>query len=619
MIYETMRVPSRDRGGALPVYQRQVAGHAPGSAVSARVDDSAARIVAAGADAQTKAAAGLGKAVTGAVETEIRAYDDYSKSKATQLITQYRRDMNQALYGEGGILTRQGEDALDADGQRAARASQLRGELLRGATDATRHYFTLLADDFDADSSLKAQKYAGEQRLVMLNRNDEAASQERAEWAMTSYARQADFDRGLGEGLWHAEQLLRRKGYSGEALRHGLRNFSGRVFAGALQQALAGGDVRAAERLLAQGSAARKGAEGEAGWPRMSAKDIADAKVRIQSKKDALEAKAEAQRKKAEAAADEARVEQGYQDVMSGVSEFPSTWSADERMAKVVELTADMEPDLRSAVRKRARADIDERELMRKAGLTQELGMVDRMLEANPQYTSNEKIRLIQESGISDEAKAAAVKELETQREGKGNAEASSAGLRAYRAFFDERFGTLSETEKQALVYELNLNAADRKAALEYGGRGLEYSQTRIDKLIDNVLGKDVANGTEKNRLYAALMTMIPAGESWDEKRIKEAIGLLWNGQESGAWYTRSQRLYTRVLDGTDGQFRPDIPEAMRASLNRELEGEYPFFTSAPERVRELMRQAVWLRRQYGIAPEWTDEELKLLQGAGVR
>lgn len=55
----------------------------------------------------------------------------------------------------------------------------------------------------------------------------------------------------------------------------------------------------------------------------------------------------------------------------------------------------------------------------------------------------------------------------------------------------------------------------------------------------------------------------------------------------------------------------------MRGSLNSELERSYPFFSSLPEKARQLMRQGIWLRRQYGITPEWTEEERKLLEGAG--
>ena len=294
MIYQAMRIPSRSGGGALPTYRRQGEIHAPGAGVTARVDDSAARIAGAGADEEARAQAGLGKAVKGAVDVGIAAYDDYSKSKATQLITEYRRAMDEALYGDGGIFSQKGEAGINADEQRADRARRLRGDLLKDTNEFTRQYFGILADEYDADTSLKARQYGGEQRIVMLNRNDEAASQERADFAMSHFESRADFDRGLGEGLWHAEQILRRQGYSGEALQRGLKEFSSKVFAGAIQQALARNDLRSAERLLAEGGKVH--GEGDAAWSRMTGADAAEAGVRIQTRRKALQAEARRRR-----------------------------------------------------------------------------------------------------------------------------------------------------------------------------------------------------------------------------------------------------------------------------------------------------------------------------------
>ena len=336
-------------------------------------------------------------------------------------------------------------------------------------------------------------------------------------------------------------------------------------------------------------------------------------KVRIDARAEALQARAEARRKKAEQDAEEARIESGYNDVMSGISELPSLLSAEERKAKLVQLTADMEPKLRAAVRKRGEADIDERELVRKAGIVEELGMVDRMRKANPQASGNEMIRMIRESSLSDDAKAAGIRELEREREGAGGRELSAAGLREFRAVYDASNGDMSDTEMRALVFDLNLNAKDRESALAYSGRGMEYSQARIDGLIGNVLGRDTGD-TTKSEIYAALMKRIPAGESWDDRRIRAEIYNLAQ-QERGRF--GSQSLAGRVLAGEGGRFRPDIPEAMRGSLNSELERSYPFFSSLPEKARQLMRQGIWLRRQYGITPEWTEEERKLLEGAG--
>ena len=112
MIYETMRVPAKPRGGALPTYRRQGEIHAPGAGVDARMDDSAARIAGAGADAEARALAGLGQAIQGAADVGLKAYDDYQTVKATEGYNAFQQAMNDKLYGENGIFARQGEAAF---------------------------------------------------------------------------------------------------------------------------------------------------------------------------------------------------------------------------------------------------------------------------------------------------------------------------------------------------------------------------------------------------------------------------------------------------------------------------------------------------------------------------
>lgn len=264
-IYAPMVI--KGRGGALPEYQRQSGNYAPGAGVSARFDDSAARIatagMSAGSDALPRALANLGKSIRDATVLGVKAYDDYSQAKAIEALTIYRREMNSALYGDDGILTRQGEEAFTADNQREERAQKLRRELLKDTNATTQYYFNLRADEFDSDTSLKAQRYAQDQRTNWFNRNDEAAAQERADFAMASFASPEDFTKGTGEALWFGEQLLRRKGYSGEALQHGLKEMRSKIFRGGIQQALARGDIAAATRLLSQGSGGRWTPESE--------------------------------------------------------------------------------------------------------------------------------------------------------------------------------------------------------------------------------------------------------------------------------------------------------------------------------------------------------------------
>lgn len=487
MIYQPMRIPPRDRGAALPAYQRRSAGHAPGSAVSARVDDSAGRIAGEAADAKARALAGLGRTLAGAAravaENGARAYDDYSKSRATRLITQYRRDMNEALYGEDGILTRQGEAALDADGQRAARAERLRGELLRDADEGTRHYFTLLADDFDADSSLRARQHAGEQREVMLNLNDDEAARERAEWAMTSYARQPDFDRGLGEGLWHTRQLLLRKGCAGETLERGLREFSSGVFAGAISRALAGGDPASAERLLERGSAAR--GEGDAAWSLMSAPDIADARLRIQCAKEALTARAEAERKKAEAAAIRRNIQDGVRAILADVADFPTL--EEQERAALARVEAMGDPVAREGVKERITREMRWRSTRRDAAVAREKRRFQEMARKRG-WTPGQAADELERAQLSDGARDELLKDHDG-RAGR-RTPANRAALSELRALLDlgaER-GGMDPGDADAIdawIHRHGLTYDQALSAHEYaesGGMPGRVTQTRLNR-----------------------------------------------------------------------------------------------------------------------------------------
>lgn len=325
-IYERMTI--KGRGGALPTYQRQTGAYAPGAGVSARVSGADARILAAGSEAEGKALVCLGDTMNKAVQVGVKAYDDYSKSKATQLITQYRRDMNTALYGENGILTQKGEAALDADAQRAERARQLRDSLMTDANEYTKRYFNILADDYDADTSLKAQEYAQTEFTTMQKRNFEAAAEEWAESAMVSYANERDFDKNTGGALHFAQKRLELEGYSGEALQRGLKETSSKIFRGAIENALAGNDVDSARRLLERGS--RMHGEGDGAWSRMTADDVAWGKNAIRTKQEALQAKAEANANKAAR-----EILKGYKDAVKRAEFFGDTSALDNMAARL--------------------------------------------------------------------------------------------------------------------------------------------------------------------------------------------------------------------------------------------------------------------------------------------
>lgn len=620
-IYERMTI--RGRGGALPTYQRRTGAYAPGAGVSARMDDSAARIASAGDDLEARALVRLGDTMNRAVQVGVKAYDDYSKSKATQLITQYRRDMNMALYGENGILTQKGEAALDADEQRAEAARKLRDSLMKDAGEYTKRYFNILADDYDADTSLKAQRYAGKERVTMMNRNDEAAAEERAENAIASYANENDFNKSMGEALWYMEQRLRRDGYSDEALQRGLKETSSKVFRGAIENALAGNDVASARRLLERGS--RMHGEGEGAWSRMTADDVAWGKNAIRTRQEALQAKAEANARRREEDAEKAFVQGTSADIISQLDQFPSDWTVEQKEAQLVKLTADIEdPKQRRAVRSLVKADLDDKELVRKAGVVEELGLLDRTFEQNPNMTPTERLAMIRTGNFSDETKKTAEKSIMDAMEGKDNTAHSAAGLAAYRRWFDAMGGNVTADQEKAMMFDLGLNSKDRQAAEEYRGARLEYPQQHVFSLIDSVKGKGAVNETGKNRIYDAVIQEAKArGKALTDKEIKAIIfkqdveGYV-AGSEPGWFGSRPSMTYGEALrkGGSMGLFRPDVPEDTATQIKIRLEMEKPWMTLLSEDMRDTLVQTVYLQEQFGIPLELSTEEREAFQNA---
>ena len=109
-IYERMTV--KGRGTVLPQYQSNMGPATPGSGVTARFDTADARIMGAASSAYQQATGNLGNAIRkGALQVE-GAYLDYSKSKATQLLNEYRSNMKHVLSGEMSLYGLQ--DIADA-------------------------------------------------------------------------------------------------------------------------------------------------------------------------------------------------------------------------------------------------------------------------------------------------------------------------------------------------------------------------------------------------------------------------------------------------------------------------------------------------------------------------
>ena len=97
-----MRVPDKLAGLSIPEYHRQM-GYTAGAGLSARADDSFARIGAAADDEKWKAVGRLAGAVGDAAKVGLNAYDDYQAARATEAYNAFQKAMDEKMYGENGI------------------------------------------------------------------------------------------------------------------------------------------------------------------------------------------------------------------------------------------------------------------------------------------------------------------------------------------------------------------------------------------------------------------------------------------------------------------------------------------------------------------------------------
>lgn len=110
--YQAMTI--RSRGGALPRYNGGETTYVSGRGVSARYDYQSDRAIRIQAQANQDALrrSNIGPALIQFGQTMNTWENNYAKTKAQDLFTQYERAMNELLEGENGLLTMKGEQAF---------------------------------------------------------------------------------------------------------------------------------------------------------------------------------------------------------------------------------------------------------------------------------------------------------------------------------------------------------------------------------------------------------------------------------------------------------------------------------------------------------------------------
>lgn len=250
-----LAIPRRGRGGALPEYQGGNQVYTPGTGVSARLSDSAAAIYRQTAAQTGQGLRDLARGIDTANRIGMAAYEDYSRTKATQLMVEYRRRVNDAMYGDGGLLTRKGEDAFTVDEELERKSEQIRSEVLKDYKGSlSESFFRMRVQEFDDGNLLRAKKYKRDQYDAWSTREDEAAADMFADEAAANYGSPDAYMQAAAQSIWHIRQTLERKGYGPEAIEQAIRETKRGVFDKAFKTAMAAGDLDGAERLLGGGA-----------------------------------------------------------------------------------------------------------------------------------------------------------------------------------------------------------------------------------------------------------------------------------------------------------------------------------------------------------------------------
>lgn len=208
------------RGGALPSYQSQTKPYIPGSSVSASFDDSAGEIFAKASETERKAWAGFGMVAADAVQTGVKAYEDYQKAKVTDAYTEFMDRMNLDLYGEGGILTRQGEEAAKSPGDFERAAARHVDEISKdmGLSRYAVESLKETVKGYKTDTLPTVLKYSTTQTHKALIGRDEALAEQYKNSAMLSRDNKAMYVADIARGSRAIADAKRRAGATDEEI-----------------------------------------------------------------------------------------------------------------------------------------------------------------------------------------------------------------------------------------------------------------------------------------------------------------------------------------------------------------------------------------------------------------
>lgn len=534
MIYETMRVPAKPRGGALPTYQRQGKIHAPGAGVNVRMDDSAARIAGTGADAEARALAGLGKAIQGAADVGLKAYDDYQTVKATEGYNAFQQAMNDKLYGENGIFTRQGEAAFGSAEDMERAISETREDVARqlGLSDVARQKLGKQVFAYGLQFVPKAQKHAADERKKWADGQDQASLELNLEGFLNNPNDTQARLMYLSTMQQSYRQYADRNGLGAEQRELGWKKILSAAYSQLADKYITAGDLNAARKLVADDPLWMEG-------------DQDKIRAKIQARAEALQAEAERRRKQAEEAAEKRAVQGTVDAVLSGAAGFPTLEEQREAAFRMVDQIE--QPELKDKLRTEISKEFAWREKARDATTAREVRQYQELARAQnwtPRQAADILSRATDISGTARE---------KLEKDYNGRAERATpenkAALAELRAMLDKgaERGGIDPKDTDAidayiyshgLTYEQGVNA-HRYA--EQGGIAGEVTQTQINRAYKTLF----PNRKEKSApgdlldLVGEELKRTAAGKSATDAEVRRVMSRLFaEGEtEDAGWF----------------------------------------------------------------------------------
>ena len=376
----TMRVPEKRAGLSLPEYRRQ-SGYTAGSGLSARADDAFVDIRARAEEDEREAAGRFAATAGRAAQTAAQAWDDYQTSRATQAFNAFQTSMQERMYGEDGIFTRQGEAAFSSaeDLETAMRESVQELSQSMDLNPLARVKLARQVFAFGNQALPRARKYAADQRLNWANGQDRASIELNQE-AFLNNADDSDARMlNLNTMRESYERYAARNGLSEEEKTLGWKKIQSGAYGRLADKYISEGNLSAARRLAGEEALWMDGEQNRL-W------------AKITRQEDILRAQAEAQRQEEEREA----VRSLRQEILDETAAFPTL---EEQLAAALARAESLEdPKLREEAR---------------AGIVREMDWSIRRRDAEIMRTGLEFRRAAREEGLSPEEQLARLEETD--------------------------------------------------------------------------------------------------------------------------------------------------------------------------------------------------------------